>query len=156
MRTAPAAVLLVLLLAGGCTRCDRRESRGRDAAAARRDSMPVTLPFALDEYELVDRDVVRGIGGSWVSLRYEAAAETVPGYAAVRDRVATALEADGWVRDTMPDSPYILSREYDSSDDDLFYTRGPYPGEQPHVFHKLAVHTSPDARAVCLYVTRGW
>ena len=155
MRTAAAVALLLLSLdAGGCTRCDTGARRERDAL--RRGREPDPLPFELAEYKLVDRDIVRGLGGTWVSLEYEAAGGSVPGYEAIRDRIATALEVDGWVRDTMPDSPYVLSREYDTSDDDQFYTRGPYPGEEACIFHKLAAHTCPDARAVCLYVTVGW
>jgi hypothetical protein len=114
------------------------------------------LPFDLKDYRIVDSDIVRGIGGFWASLHYEALPGTKPSRNGLCDFVATALAAAGWARDSSPDSPYVLSREYEIEDDDLFFRRGPLAGDAEHVFYKLAVHTGEDGRVADIYFTKGW
>lgn len=114
------------------------------------------LPPVLPAHRITDTDIVRGIGGTWASLHCEAESGAAVSRAGLSNSVSAALLAAGWARDTCPDSPYVLSREYDIADDDLFFRRGPLEGDPAHLFYKLAVHIDSTGRAVDLYFTRGW
>ena len=144
------------------SRADRPSSGITSLRAARpADSAEVAaicrhLPPILPAHRVIDADIVRGIGGTWASLHCEAETGAAVNRTGLRDAVRAALSASGWIADTCPDSPYVLSREYAIADDDLFFRHGPLGGDSAHLFYKLAVHVDSTGRTVDLYFTKGW
>lgn len=112
--------------------------------------------YELPEYELVDHDVLYGLGGRWISLRYKLKDGAEAEKESIRQRIADALARNGWQPKTLPSGKYVPSELYETSSTDLYYSRGPFEGDRDHVFYNQAVYISASARVVCCYYEAGW
>ncbi|GEM_PF-2670180 len=72
------------------------------------------------------------------------------------DRFRSSMKADGWQSKPTPPQKYVLSKIFETGEDDLYFSRGPRSQEPEHWFFNMAVHVSKDARIVCVYCEVGW
>ena len=116
----------------------------------------------MNKYEQVDIDLLRGLGGRWVSARFEIAPSVIPPKRAeLVDRVTTAFVENGWEdkpyrerRDG--DTRYVLSEMWETGENDLFFSIPPQPGSERRVSYECVVYIADDAGVVCIYTTIGW
>ena len=112
--------------------------------------------YDLSGYELVDGDVLSGLGGRWISARYQ----RMPGADVSRQQlvagITSSFGADGWTKKPLPGRKYVLSEVWEKSDQDIHFTRRAKTDEPEHWVFSLTVHVSADADVVCLYCEVGW
>jgi hypothetical protein len=112
--------------------------------------------YGLPEYEIAEKDVVSGLGGRWISVRYRKRSHQQITPYEIELRITSALISDGWKKDALPSGRYILSKIWETSTEDIRFTRGAKPGEPDHWFFAQTVFISPDAEVVCVYCEVGW
>lgn len=158
MRQFVALSLLIVM-----TGCDRKgEPRSLSSSPASPAAAPKTIgpqfwKYDLDkEYSLVTNDVVSGPGGRWISVRYQ----RHPGQTTTRQeivsRITTALQAGGWTPKPPPSGKYVLSKIWETSAEDLHFTRQAKADEPPHWFFAQTVFVSRNAGTVAVYCEVGW
>jgi hypothetical protein len=171
MPSKPILMLLLLVLTGCGEQCRDTErsaprqaqSRARTGSAPgqRGEPAPESIGpqfwvYDLSEYEQTEHDVLAGLGGRWISVRYT----RKPGFSVTRQqlisRIAAALEADGWTREAPPSHKYVLSRIWETASDDLHFRRPARDKEPEYWFFNQTIHVSEDASVVCLYAEVGW
>ena len=120
---------------------------------------PLFLKYDLAEYEVTERDVVRGLGGRLISLRYELKEGAGITREEMADRVVAALTAAGWDRKEGPARPKpVLGKMWPPGGKDLHmhFARGPRDDEPDHYFFAQTIHISDDASVLCAYCEAGW
>ena len=113
-------------------------------------------PYELPEYEMDQRDVVSGLGGRWMTIRYTLKSGRTADRDEIRNRAVEALEKAGWKKGTLPSLNYVLSKIFETASDDLYYTHPAHADDPPHWFYNQAVHVSRDAKVVVCYYQVGW
>jgi len=108
------------------------------------------------EYAIVTNDVVSGPGGRWISVRYQRHPEQTTTREEIVSRITTALQADGWQTAPLPSGRYVLSKMWETSAEDLHFTRRAKSDEPPHWFFSQTVFVSRDADTVTVYCEAGW
>jgi hypothetical protein len=117
---------------------------------------PQFWKYELNEYSIVDNDVVSSLGGRWISVRYQRRPEHTSTRAGIVSRIATALQADGWKAAPLPQGKYVLSKIWDTSAEDLHFTRGAKADEPDHWSFAQTVFVSKEADTVAIYCEVGW
>lgn len=143
------SVFFLILILSGCT--GKRPPNHMEELAA------ISSPFwngGLPEYAVVDSDVVMGLGGRWVSVRFERRDGFSTTRAEINERIVAAQTENGWSKTTTVNDP--LSRVWKQSPDDLMFDRRPRPDEKVHSFYHQRIYLSPDASVVCVYAEVGW
>ncbi len=114
-------------------------------------------PYSLEEYEcqIKEADVVYGLGGRWITAR----SLLREGHHITREemvqRITQSLEFYGWKQEKLPEIKYVLSKIYETSKDDLHFTRGKFSSE--NVSHySITIHISDDASVLVRYCEAGW
>ncbi len=74
----------------------------------------------------------------------------------ILDRFRLSMTADGWALGSAPKRKYVLSKIFETGNDDLYFSRGPRGEEPKDWFFNMAIHVSQDARVVCVYCEVGW
>ncbi|MBN1818029.1 MAG: hypothetical protein JW828_11775 [Sedimentisphaerales bacterium] len=117
---------------------------------------PQFWKYDLSEYERVDQDVFSGLGGRWISVRYR----LKEGRAVSRDqmisRITQALETDGWKREPLPNRQYAFPTIWETSPQDLYFTRKARETEPEHWFFSQVIHVGSDGQILCAYCEVGW
>jgi hypothetical protein len=165
-------VAVFLLLAAGCGReADRPRSepsrqtggmaseadtRPDQTGAEPRSIGPQFWKYDLSEYKQVEHDVMYGLGGRWISLRYELRADGSTNRDEMVARITAALTSDGWVKGALPKGRYVLSQIWETASDDLHFSRDARDGEPEHWFFNQTIHVGKNARVICLYAEVGW
>ena len=150
---ATMAVCLVYLCLPGC----RKETPPEPPSTQPAGSIgPQFQAYELPEYSLQGKDIVYGLGGRWITLRYVLKPEATCTPAEIRNRIKTALEREGWQQKPLPNRKYVLSKIYETASNDLYYTHGAFEGDPNHWFYNQAVHVSDDGRTVVCYYEVGW
>jgi len=112
--------------------------------------------YDVGDYDPTSEDVVEGLGGRWISVRYEAKAATNPDRAAKVEEIIEAFTADGWRQEALPSGDYVLSEIYETSGDDLYFTRSARGTEATEWRLANVIHVSDDGRILCSYCEVGW
>jgi hypothetical protein len=148
-------VPIALLLAA--IGCERPKTPGAPTHPAYPKAIgPQFWQYDLSEYERVDLDVVHGLGGRWISVRYKRKAEaTVTRYEMVT-AIRNALQEDGWSSEPLPSVKYVLSKVWETSPSDLCFGRAARGGEPENWFFTQVIHISRDGRILCVYAEVGW
>jgi hypothetical protein len=159
--TLNGVVAIVVLLAGMFVwfSCEDGDTHPVRDAWPSGDSEPLLAKFTvcpLPEYDLLDGDTVRGLGGRWISLRYVVIPGTeLPTKLELEKRFRDAMAEDGW-REAPAPCKIGFSKVWGQSDDDLQFHREPRGDELEHSFYNLRVHIGEKARSVFLYCEVGW
>ncbi len=143
-----AIVAIACLLLG----CDSK----RDGAD-REDSIgPQFWVYDMKEYTRTHHDVLEGLGGRWISVRYEAKDGAKIDRAGKIREIVNAFISDGWKQEPLPKSKYVLSNLYETASDDLYFRRGARGDESQNWRFAKAIHVSADGRIICSYCEVGW
>ncbi len=149
LRTFSACKISLVLtlcvgLMGGCDKNPRPGMIG-----------PQFWKYDLSEYKPIDQNVLSGMGGRWISMRYELKdGQTIPRDQII-SRITQALEADGWNKEPLPER-YVLSTIWETSPQDLCFTRRAREPEPEYWFFSQVIHVSQDGRILCIYYEVGW
>jgi hypothetical protein len=108
------------------------------------------------DYERAEQDVMSGLGGRWISVRYEAKEEAAVDRTSKVQEIIEAFLSDGWKREALPTQPYVLSEIYETATDDLYFRRGARGDEPSHWQFTNAIHVSIDGRTICTYCEVIW
>lgn len=136
--------------------CDKNSPPAPPATQPSGSIGPQFQAYDLPEYSLQDKDVVCGLGGRWITLRYLLKSGTTTSPAEIKTRVQRALEREGWQQKPLPGNKYVLSKTFETSPNDLYYAHGPFKSDPVHWFYNQAVHISDDGRTVVCYYEVGW
>ncbi len=156
---------LMVLPSSGCREESAELQSSSRASSATADTQPSKEPqsigpqfwkYDLDEYDRVDHDVMYGLGGRWISLRFRRKPDAMVDRQTLVTRISTALKGDGWSAESLPNHKYVLSRIWETGPDDLYFGRRARDDEPPHWFFNQAIHVSQDAAIVCIYAEVGW
>ncbi len=155
----PVAVLSLLLAAVVLSSgCKRRMANSPDSPTT--NSVATIGPqfwiYDLSEYSLATNSAVSGLGGRWLSARFQRNAGQITTREAMIGRITNALRVDGWTADRITDSRYVMSPIWERSRDDLRYRRPATPNEPPQWFFEQTVHVSNDGATIAIYCTLGW
>jgi hypothetical protein len=112
--------------------------------------------YDLSKYDIVDNNVVSGMGGRWISVRYQKKNGAVVSRDDVVNDISSSLEIDGWTKEELPERKYVLSQIWEKAGQDLHFTRGAKDEEPEHWFFSQTIHVSTNAEIVCLYCEVGW
>lgn len=162
VKTAGTILLAIML---GCGKPPETEpSAGGRSVRAKPESGskepksigPQFWVYDLSAYEIVDHDVVYGLGGRWISVRYRKKPDAVVKRDELVSHITDSLLADGWTTKPSPSVPYVMSTIWQKSNQDIHFTRRPKPDEPEHWFFNQTIHVSEDASVVCLYCEVGW
>ncbi|MBK8002317.1 MAG: hypothetical protein IPK15_27410 [Verrucomicrobia bacterium] len=110
----------------------------------------------MSEYSIVTEDVSSAPGGRWISVRYQRRHGKTTTRDAVVNRIASALQADGWKTAPLPKGKYVLSKIWETSGEDLHFARRAKPGEPKHWFFAQTVYVSKEADTVAIYCEVSW
>jgi hypothetical protein len=163
MSTRQTVLLLSLALALplALAACSKEGAEGSPSAQTESlktlssHSVPLQ-PYSLPGYELVDEETLKSGGGLWVSMRYQIAKGATPDPQGLRRQITDALTKEGWTPEPRPSRPYVLTKIWETSPNDLYYKHGPGPRDQDHLFYHQAVFISDDGRTVACYYEIGW
>ena len=114
--------------------------------------------FSTEEYEVVkkDFDIVRGMGGRWFTSRRLLR----EGYNITREemvqRIVQSFEYYEWKQTKLRQGKYVLSAIYETSGNDLRFTRGPFSSNDSALEHIVTIHISDDASVVVIYGEVVW
>ncbi len=142
-------VCLLYLCLPGC----RKETTSKPSS---RSIGPQFQSYELPKYAIQEKDVVYGLGGRWITIRYVLKPDASSNPTEVRDRIKTALEQDGWLQKPLPARKYVLSKIYETSPNDLYYAHGPFKDDPQHWFYNQAVHISDEGKVLVCYYEVGW
>lgn len=148
--------VFVALLSLAVLGCEKSPPSSPPTTQPAKSIGPQFYAYKLPEYSRQDTDVVYGLGGRWITIRYVLKPDTTISPAEIRARVQTALEQAGWQRKPLPRKKYVLSKIFETSSKDLYYTHSPFEGDPGHWFYNQAVHVSDDGRIVVGYYEVGW
>ena len=112
--------------------------------------------YDLSEYESVEHDVVYGLGGRWISVRYKRKAEATVTRDEMVSAIWSALQEDGWSSKPLPTVKYVLSKIWETSPSDLCFGRAARAAEPKHWFFNQVIHISQDGKTLCVYAEVGW
>ena len=112
--------------------------------------------YDLSSYSIADNDVVSGISGRWISVRYRRKSSADISRQDLVANITSSLESDGWTKKPLPSGKYMLSQIWEKSGQDLQFTRGAKDHEPAHWFFSQTIHISSDASVICLYCEVGW
>ena len=144
--TLPVAAAVLLLGCGSDESAD--ESEGSIG--------PQFWLYDTTGYEIVDHDVVSGFGGRWISVRYKAQEPGIETREAKISEIMNAFLSDDWKEAPLPKREYVLSKIYETSQSDLYFTRESREGEEENWVFRTAIHVSDDAQVICQYCEVGW
>ena len=143
----------LLLFALGCDREAEESSQPEEPASIG----PQFWKYDLSNYTRVDSDVVYGLGGRWISIRYQRNAGTTVTRDEMASEVDRALLEDGWTAKSPPaPERYVLSEIWETSPSDLCYHRDARGEEPEHWFFNQVIHISHDGKLLCIYAEVGW
>lgn len=160
-------IIAAVLIAAGCGRepvpsPKQEESKPSVRAAPTPErSVPKSIGpqfwvYDLSSYAQVDSDVVSGMGGRWISVRYQKKDGADVSRENVMSNIVSSLEGDGWTKKALPGRKYVLSQIWEKSDQDLHFSRGAKEKEPENWFFSQTIHVSTNAETVCLYCEVGW
>lgn len=149
----------MLILAAGCG--PKVEPRSASSASPPPTAEPETIgpqfwKYDLKEYSIITNDVVSGLGGRWISVRYQRRPEQSTTREGVVARITAALHADGWKTEPLPARKYVLSKIWETSAEDLHFARRAKPNEPAHWFFAQTLFVSKEADTVAVYCEVGW
>lgn len=141
-----------VLLMGGCGDQDNSSEPTKKA----RTIGPQFYAYQLPEYETSEHDIMHGPGGRWLTIRktLKEGIKVDPGE--IRDRISKALEDAGWEAKRLPTQKYVLSKIFETSPEDLYYSHDAFPGDPPQWFYNQAIHIGADGEVIVLYCEAGW
>lgn len=113
-------------------------------------------PYQLSDYTLSQWDVVEGLGGRWISLRYQLNADANADAPGIRARLTDSLAKAGWTPRPLPEGKYVLSRIFETSPGDLSFAHDPFPGDPSYFVYHQMVHVSDDGKVVVCYCEIVW
>ena len=117
---------------------------------------PQFWKYDMSEYERVDSNVVYGLGGRWISVRYRRKSGEAVNRHDMISRISKALTSDGWTPRSLPGYEYVLSTIWETSEDDIHYTRAPRDDEPETWSFSHIIHVSSTGDNVCLYCQVSW
>lgn len=114
-------------------------------------------PFSLEEYEEQgsETDVVYGLGGRWITLRHLLREGCHVTREEMVQRITQSLEFYEWKQADLPKRNFVISKIYETSRDDLHFTRGKFALESV-MHYAITIHISDDASVLVLYCEAGW
>jgi hypothetical protein len=115
-------------------------------------------PFSLQEYEFQkeEANVVYGLGGRWISVRYLLREGNDITREEIRQRIIRSFEFYEWKRTDLPKVKYVLSTIYETSEDDLCFTRNSFTSNDTTDYYKITIYISDDASVLVLYCEAAW
>ena len=149
----------IIMLATGCgpkSEPPSASGSSRHTPVAAKAIGPQFWKYDLKEYSIVTNDVVSGPGGRWISVRYQRRFGETTTREAILSRIAAALQADGWKAEPLPTGRYVLSRMWESSTEDLHFTRRSKRDEPAGWFFAQTVFVSKEADTLAVYCEVGW
>jgi hypothetical protein len=152
-------VISLLIVATSCG--PKEEPHSVSIASPSPPAEPQTIgpqfwKYDLKEYSIVTNDVVSGLGGRWISVRYQRRPEQTTTRESVVSHITTALQADGWKTERLPAGKYVLSKIWETSAEDLHFTRRAKADEPAHWFFVQTLFVSNEADTVAVYCEVGW
>ena len=153
-QTKLAVGLLVAAMALGCSDGDRNQLQLPPQKL--QAQLRLFQPYALDEYTLVEHDFLPGLGGRWLTVRYRLKVGYFVDRSAIRLRIVVALAQDGWSPAPPPGRDYVLTKIFETAENDLYFSHPARQGDREHVFYNQAVHVSQDASVLVGYYEVGW
>lgn len=158
MNITKKLTIILAILVFSC--CDSKSNTVHEKEASRvTDNISIGPQFGitnLPEFERVDDDVKRGLGGRWTTFRYQKKSSSNITKQELQNRFIESMKFDGWKSPALPTSKYVLSKIYETSEDDLCFSRNSRGKEPKHWFFNMVVHISDDANIVVLYCEVGW
>ena len=88
--------------------------------------------YDMTDYTRTHLDVLSGLGGRWISVRYQAKVDSKIDRAAKVREIVGAFTSDGWRQEALPKIKYVMSDLYETAADDLYFRRMPQ-----HIHHQL-------------------
>ena len=150
-RIIPIALVLVAL------GCERRKTPAVATQPAYPKSIgPQFWKYDLSEYERVEHDVVYGLGGRWISVRYKRKAEAAVTRDEMASAIRSALQEDGWSSKPLPTYKYVLSKIWQTSPSDLCFARAARADDPENSFFTQVIHISQDGKTLCVYAEVAW
>ena len=136
---------------------DSNQTRATSSEARAPKSIgPQFFKYDLSDYIQVDTDVVSGLGGRWISVRYQRKPEASVTRDDMVAAIQRALQEDGWSAQTLPAHKYVLSQVWEKSALDLSFGRKAREGEPKNWFFNQVIHISQDGKTLCIYAEVGW
>ncbi len=112
--------------------------------------------YDMTDYTRTHLDVLSGLGGRWISVRYQAKVDSKIDRAAKVREIVGAFTSDGWRQEALPKIKYVMSDLYETAADDLYFRRGARGKEIENWQFANAIHVSTDGRIICSYCEVGW
>jgi hypothetical protein len=148
----PLVAIAIAIVVTGCG----PNNRSNPTSAEPKQIGPQFWKYKLTEYSIVENDVVRGPGGRWISVRYQLLPNETMTREQIVARITSALQSDGWKNEALPAGKYVLSKQWETSSEDLRFTRRAKPGEPDHWFFAQTVSVAEDAGTIAVYCEVGW
>jgi hypothetical protein len=110
----------------------------------------------VSDYDRTREDVEAGMGGRWISVRYEAKSGIAVDRVAIVSEIVGAFTTDGWTQEKLPTHQYVMSEIYETGADDLYFRRSARNDEPTSWQLANAIHVSTDGRVICTYCEVSW
>lgn len=112
--------------------------------------------FDVSDYNRTDEDVLHGLGGRWISVRYVLHDGVTVNRSDKVAEIVNAFTEDGWTLEELPSEKYVLSEIYETADSDLCFRRPAREGESEHWTFRTIIHVSEGGNVICQYCEVGW
>ena len=115
-------------------------------------------PFSREEYEPVEKDfdVVYGLGGRWITSRCLLREGNKITREEMVDRIVKSFKYYKWKQTKLSQRKYVLSAIYETSENDLRFTRGPFTPNDSSLEYNVTIHVSDDASVLVIYGEAVW
>jgi hypothetical protein len=155
-RDVKTIIVGFLAMVFGCNDDARQPmDQGKPISATVESIGPQFWKYDLNGYQRVDHDVVYGLGGRWISVRYLRSKGVSTTKEAVTSQIVASLLQDGWEKAARSEN-FTVARIWESSPDDFCFKRNARESEGANWFFTQTIHISDDARTICIYAEVGW
>lgn len=154
MRCLVIISIIALLL--GCESRSKQPTASNPVASAPDPFWPLFYRYDLTDYSMATSDVIEGLGGRWISVRFQRHPDAWTTRMELVSRITTAMLADGWTQSPLPQRKYVLSKMWETSPEDIHFERKAKADEPSHWLFAETVFISRDANTVAVYCEVGW